>query len=375
MFPRRSAARCELRARRIECRAMKKVVRVLGVVAIAVLAAACDDGTPDYFGFAPYQRAACNGVDGRLSGERELRLFASGAVNLSGLTQGLARYYNRHSLTFFSQSPVRSAGTTYALDTNEDALGRALAAQFPNDDLSNEAALMADPVKWNRIVTFVANFMLRPIIDFARANGTVGQGATNFVVIPNLESPAGTKLGGPGTSLVGLAVSGPLLAKFAATMSDEGAIWQGVALPPNFTPMMFLGDNIIRQTTGRYPDLRDLVVAHEFGHASGLEHTDTPRNLMFPAVTPGENTCVDGLTDDQLATMRTNLGVGAAAAGGALTDRAAATSGLERPAPEARERLRFTPADLRAVLAGDGRAMARLLAPFIHPVVLREPLP
>jgi hypothetical protein len=360
---------------------MKSVAWVLGVSVLAAAAVSCGDAAdspPDpatYFAAEGYTNAACNTVDGRLSGDREMHLFASGAVDVGVLTRGLARYYQRHSLTFHTPAAPTSAGTSYALDTNESALGSALARAFPNDDLSNEAALMADPVKWNQIVTFVANFMLRPMIDFARAHGTVGQGVTNFVVVPDLERPGGTKVGAPGTALVGLAVSPQLLDVFASTGTDEGAIWKGVALPAGFTPMMFLGHNIIRAKTSKYPDIRDLVVAHEFGHASGLEHSDVELNLMYPAVAPGVNTCVDGLSDEQLATMGANLGVGAAAAAGALTDRTAATSGLARPSPKARQLPRFTPADLRAVLAGDGRAMARLLAPFIHPVTLREPLP
>jgi hypothetical protein len=360
---------------------MKSVVLAVGVSVLAATAVSCGDATdspPDpatFFAAGAYSNAACNTLDGRLSGDREMRLYSSGAVDVGVLTRGLARYYRRHSLTFHATTAPAPAGTTYALDTNENALGAALTKAFPNDDLTNEAALMADPAKWNQIVTFVANFMLRPMIDFARAHGAVGQGATNFVVIPDLERPGGTKLGEPGTALVGLAVSTQLLDVFAATGTEEGAIWKGVALPPDFTPMMFLGHNVIRTKTAKYPDLRDLVVAHEFGHASGLEHSDVPLNLMYPAVAPGLNTCVDGLSDEQLATVRTNLGVGAAAAGGALTDRAAATSGLARPAPRAHQLPRFTPADLRGVLAGDGRAMARLLAPFIHPVTLREPHP
>jgi hypothetical protein len=352
---------------------MKFAARGLVVLAAAAAAASCGGGAGhapgDYFAnVAPYANTACNAVDGSLTGEREMRLFYGGDVDVIGLTRGLARYYQRHSLTFFTQASEQAAGTTYALDTNENALGSALTRAFPGVDLNDEAALMANPAQWNAIVTFVANFMLRPMIDFARAHGDVGQGATNFVVVPDLERPGGQKIGEPGTTIVGLAVSPPLLAEFAKTMTMEGDIWKGVNLPEGFTPMMFLGNNVIRSKTVGFPIIKDLIVAHEFGHASGLEHSDVSHNLMFPTVSPS-NGCTDSLSEPQLATMRTNLGVGAAAASGALSaaERAAAREDrLAAPGASARQRPRFTPADLRAVLAGDGGAMRRLLGPLVH---------
>jgi hypothetical protein len=346
---------------------MNRVARALGVVVLAAAAASCggdEDPSSTYFTATPYGNAACNVVDARLEGSREMRLFSSGTVDLQGMTQGLARYYRRHSLTFTTRSSPQQAGTRYALDTDQNALGAALVAAFPDVDFEDEAAVMADPVKWNAIMTFIANFMLRPMIDFARAHGDVGQAATNLAVIPDLERPGGMKLGGPDATIVGIAISPPLLAEFMRTMVDEGEIWKGVDLPPNFTPMMFLGHNAIRMTTAATPVLRDLTAAHEFGHASGLLHDETLHNLMYPGVAPNVNGCTDGLTDAQLAVMRANLGVGPAATSAALS-----SAGPTRA--------RFMPADLRALLGGDQRALRRffepLLEPLLGPLVHQEP--
>jgi hypothetical protein len=331
----------------------------------AVLVASCggSSGPPDpatYFATpTPYSDPACNVVDGALTGQREMHLFQSGAVDVLSLTQGLARYYKRHALTFFTNGPSQDAGTTYALDTNENALGFALLKQFPGVDFSNEQALMADPVLYDQVLTFAANFILRPMVDFAR-NHAAGPDVTNFVVVPDLERPGGTKLGDPGTSLAGLAISPALLAEFARTMPDEGKIWQGVQLPDGFTPMMFLGHNVIRTETARDPVLRDLVVSHEFGHTGGLPHSTVQNNLMFPSEASGRDTCSNALDASQLATMRTNLGV-VSAAGGALT---IAPPGQPAPIAPAASR-RFTPAHLRALLAGDKSALRLFLQPFL----------
>jgi hypothetical protein len=334
------------------------------------LVAACGGGSapPDpatYFASpTPYATAACNAVDGELMGQREMKLFQSGAVDTVGVTQGLQRYYRRHSLTFFTNQTAQDAGTSYALDTNETALGAALVRAFPNVDFSTDASAMADPVVYQQILTFAANFILRPMIDFAKRNAA-GPDVTNLVLIPDLERPGGEKLGDPGTSLAGLAISPPLLAEFMRTMPDEGKIWQNVQLPAGFTPMMFLGYKVLNTVTLRDPALRDLVVAHEFGHTGGLVHTDVPLNLMFPSVAPGRDTCQDSLDATQLATMRTNLNLTSARTGAlSVAPPRAPGAELRAAAP------RFTPTDLRAMLAGDARAWRLFLRPLLDAMVL-----
>jgi hypothetical protein len=337
--------------------------------ALALGGAGCGgtDGPPDlaaYFVAQPYANPACNSVDERLAGQREMRLYLNGAVDLPSITQGLARYYQRHGLAFFTTAPPQGTTMAYALDTNNTALVVALRAAFPGVDFNNGAAVMSDPVLWPQVVTFITNFMLKPMVDFANTHSEAGGAVTNLIVVPEMERPGGEPIGDPGTSLAGLAISPALLAEFARTMPDEAEIWAGVNLPANFTPMMALGSNVLKRAGSVDPQLRDLVVSHEFGHTGALIHSLEPRNLMFQGVTPGLNDCTDSLDDAQLALMRATYGLGGAAASSALlAKRPAVAPGPARPS---RPLSSFTPDSLRAMLAGDRRATRSFVELLFH---------
>jgi len=108
-------------------------------------------------------------------------------------------------------------------------------------------------------------------------------------------------------------------------------------------------------------NIRFLVASHEFGHTGALIHSLEPRNLMFAGVTPGLNDCTDSLDDAQLALMRATYGLGTAAASGALLAKGAAAT-----PPPSRPLASFTPDGLRAMLAGDRRAMRSFVELLFH---------
>jgi hypothetical protein len=335
---------------------------------MAALALGCggSDGPTDltvYFDAQPYANAACNVVDQQLAGQRQMRLYVNGNVALMPITQGLARYYRRHTLSFFTEAPPQATTMAYALDTDTPSLVGALTAAFPDADFSDQQALMADPVLWPQIVTFIANFVLKPMVDFAKTHSDVGQAMTNLIVVTDLERPGGDPITAPGQSLAGLAISPALLAEFGRTMPEEAQIWEGVQLPADFTPMLVLGDVVLKRAATVDPVLRDLIAAHEFGHTGALVHSDVLGNLMIPAVMAGYDDCTLRLDGGQLALMRTTLGVGAAAAGSALLARRPAAIGTPGPS---RPLSSFTPDRLRALLAGDRQAMRSFVELLFH---------
>ena len=164
-----------------------------------------------------------------------MRLFVHGDVDLLSATQGLARYFQRHSLSFVTPAQPEETTMGYALDTDEAGLMKATVAAFPDVDFSDKDALMADPVLWARLQGFIVNHIFQPLIDFETAHAA-GANVTNLVVLPNVERPGGSSISEPGSSTAGLSVSPALLAEFARAMTSDGDLWRQVDLPDGFTP-------------------------------------------------------------------------------------------------------------------------------------------
>jgi hypothetical protein len=94
--------------------------------------------------------------------------------------------------------------------------------------------------------------------------------------------------------VAGLGLSQELLNSAAG--SDLGTSLADILDESNFSPTIFLGVNLVDFVL-RTPDM---VVAHEFGHAYGLEHLSSDSsNLMYPTV----NKCNQSLNTSQLSTI------------------------------------------------------------------------
>jgi hypothetical protein len=346
---------------------------VLGAAALACVhgCGSGDDDVQDLAHFFPspaaaYGVSACDRLDEKLAGRRQVQMFwYDSKVDPAIGTRGLARYYRRHGLELWTPSPPARVERSYALDTDLETLAPLLARAFPGVDLDDDRLQTRDPALYERIMTFVANFIFAPVTEFARRHAA-GPGVTHIVFLPQIQRPGGPDILPPGASLAGLALSPTLLDTFTATDLEEGRIWKGVDLPASFTPMIFLDRNILARAALRDPVLVDLIASHEFGHASGLPHRENDvSNLMYPTAMAGRSSCTDRLDDGQLAVMRGALGVGAqsmvAMPSQALRvpphDRAAVAPPFALP-----------PSHLAAMLRGDRTAMARYLSPLFRNV-------
>jgi len=261
----------------------------------------------------PYQNPACNQNDGALTGQRELVLYRGGStadsVGLFRFTSGLQRYYSRHGLRFLTRTPPRPVQIDSILNLNEAQLTAELKKKFPQLDLDSSSL---SPTDMQAVETFALNFVLRPIIEFAREFGGHGEDKTNVVVLPRLLNSA-QSISSMG-QIAGLAVS-PSLIKAILAEEDpdsEAQLWRNAEFPPGFTPMLFLDAGVLDMAS-KYGDASggDLVAAHEFGHSASLIHREREDNLMKPALDRNSISCVSPLDPDQLESMRKTLKVGA----------------------------------------------------------------
>jgi hypothetical protein len=324
---------------------------------LSVPACGGDDGDTGFthlFDAKPYAQGECNTTDQRLATRREMHLFTHD-IDVPSYTRSLQRYYRRHGLEFFTNQPVQSVDLNYVLDANSATLMAALTKDFPGVDLNDETLATKDPALYDRLIKAVMNFLFHPAIEFAAKYGKIGTGITNLILLPKLLSPGSDDLFPVGGEVAGLAISPALIASFVDMNSAEGASWKQIDLPPDFTPMMFLDGQVLGSIASSVPDLVDLVTAHEFGHTMGLVHRQSDsHNLMFPSVDPRTSTCLDGLDDDQFATMQKTLGIGTPQA---LVRAGAGIETLRQMLP---------PTELTALLRGDRAAMRNLIRHFIN---------
>jgi hypothetical protein len=339
------------------------ISRTLLALLALVPVAACGEEDPDlgaYFVAEGYKyNARCMTFDDKLAGRRQIRIFRSGRGNdVLGSTRGLQRYYRRHGLEFFAAEGEREVNMPYAVDDRPVLFQNALAAQFPGVDLSDSTALMRDPALWAEVQRAVGAFIFRPMADFARTNGSVGLGATNLALVPDIVATGWAT----GARILGLAISPSLVAVLSEGGGADAAFWKGLDLPADFTPMLFLHGTMLRELGASNPGARDATVAHEFGHTAGLVHEsseDDFDNLMYPSVDGKLSACHSVLLDDQLALMRRTLGVGPPVPVTAQ----ALTSDWHSAHPRHQP---LRPEDLPALLAGDRRPLLRVLAPLLH---------
>ena len=99
----------------------------------------------------------------------------------------------------------------------------------------------------------------------------------NVTVIPRIVSDELAQMMGDGAdSIAGLGVSTALL---AAEEQDDPNIELAklLGLPGDFKPSLFVGHQVMLEWA---PDYYDYIIAHEVGHAFGLQHTYDMGNLM-----------------------------------------------------------------------------------------------
>jgi len=228
----------------------------------------------------------------KVGGRREVSFFLGVGMSDDDARQegrSLQRFYRTYDLTFFTRAPTAGVPFQYALSGDDSEINAAVqkVGVKPGDQPTAEQKAAIDKA--------VADILFRDLRSFVTRESNPPKTLVNVVVLGEIASPEVAKqvngiIGGLGIS--------PRLLKNIAADDPQKDLFTILGLPEDFTPTLFVGHRDIVQ----YAQNRDVVVAHEMGHAMGLQHTQEPGNLMTQL--QASNPCQAGLDDDQIAQLR-----------------------------------------------------------------------
>jgi hypothetical protein len=261
--------------------------------------------TDHYFhGYAPQAIQPCPGfvaTQKKLADRREITFFQGGTVvdaYVRAEGQFLQRYYEPYELTFFTRQPAAPSGMAFALNATNAQLADAARAIGikPGEQPTAEQQKALEKATGDLLFSDLRNFI--------RAQSNPPRRSINVVVLPHIASPdvAAQFQGGV---IAGLGLS-PTLFKNVAADDASKNLFELIGLGDEFTPTLFVGHTDV-VGLAKSPDV---IVSHELGHAMGLQHTKEPGNLMTQFA--ASNACVPGLTDEEIAVLKTTAAVAGA---------------------------------------------------------------
>jgi hypothetical protein len=233
-------------------------------------------------------------VPRKLDRKTEIRIFRGNGIDMdmaARFASGLKRYYDYYGVQIFTRHDVIQVPLDHAMVLSSGAITDWMAKNTTQDP---SCANSYSPTTACQQALGAAMFY--NVKQFLHAYAEPEQNVINMVLLKRVvalqpdQDAEETAWG-----VAGLGLSEELINSVSG--SDVGSLAETLD-ETNFSPTVFLGVNLIDFVL---PE-PDMVVAHEFGHAYGLEHLEgssNKTNLMYPVV----NECNQSLNSSQLTTI------------------------------------------------------------------------